>query len=276
MTHTTITHPRSAIPSTNSFLLNSHCVAALNFHATTNMLMLAGSRVRSSQNCWIPSMPILFSSWGSAKIERKCHQTTEQAAPLTNVTCMNPTAHLYICYRAVPASCDLLNFSWTLCSKGLDSGSSYPLRLLVSSHSVIGSTQQFSLLPAWRTWTAEPCLSVMTLTCAAGTIQTKDHRVNTKHLDWVQRSCETYFHIPQQWKCTVYSILFFFFLKTIAKQPLKCGTPFDMDSNVFDDRQCWLNIYLFIQRASRHMKRMKEFQKPQHNVPVICTIVPLC
>lgn len=27
--------------------------------------MLAGSRARSSQNCWIPSIPILFSSWGS-------------------------------------------------------------------------------------------------------------------------------------------------------------------------------------------------------------------
>lgn len=63
---TSVAHPSSDMPSRNSFLLNSHCVAALNFHATTSMLMLAGSRVRSSQNCWIPSMPILLSSCGSA------------------------------------------------------------------------------------------------------------------------------------------------------------------------------------------------------------------
>jgi len=61
------THPNSIIPSRNSFLLNSHWVAARNFHATTSTEMLAGSRMRSSQNCWIPSMPILFSSWGSIK-----------------------------------------------------------------------------------------------------------------------------------------------------------------------------------------------------------------
>lgn len=58
-------YPSSVMPSKNSFLLNSHCVAALNFHATTRMLMLAGSSIKSSQNCWIPSTPILFSSWGS-------------------------------------------------------------------------------------------------------------------------------------------------------------------------------------------------------------------
>lgn len=62
-----VTHPSSVMPSKNSFLLNSHCVAALNFHATTRMLTLVGSSNKSSQNCWIPSTPILFSSWGSAK-----------------------------------------------------------------------------------------------------------------------------------------------------------------------------------------------------------------
>ncbi|TNN67274.1 hypothetical protein EYF80_022523 [Liparis tanakae] len=69
-----VAHPSSAMPSRNSFLLNSHCVAALNFHATTRMLMLAGSSTRSSQNCWIPSIPILFSSWGSAKTTEKSEQ----------------------------------------------------------------------------------------------------------------------------------------------------------------------------------------------------------
>lgn len=59
------THPSSVIPSINSFLVNSHWVAARNFHATTSTVMLAGSSERSSQNCWIPSIPILFSSWGS-------------------------------------------------------------------------------------------------------------------------------------------------------------------------------------------------------------------
>lgn len=61
------THPSSVIPSRNSFLVNSHCVAARNFHATTSTVMLAGSSERSSQNCWIPSIPILFSSWGSIR-----------------------------------------------------------------------------------------------------------------------------------------------------------------------------------------------------------------
>lgn len=60
------TYPSSVMPSINSFLLNSHCVAARNFHAMTNTLVLAGSKCKSSQNNWIPSMPILFSSCGSA------------------------------------------------------------------------------------------------------------------------------------------------------------------------------------------------------------------
>lgn len=64
------THPSSIIPSMNSFLVNSHWVAAWNFHATTSTVMLAGSSERSSQNCWMPSMPILFSSWGS--VEKQC------------------------------------------------------------------------------------------------------------------------------------------------------------------------------------------------------------
>ena len=62
-----IAHPSSVMPSRNSFLVNSHCVAARNFHATTRTLILAGSRLRSSQNCCIPSIPILFSSWGSKR-----------------------------------------------------------------------------------------------------------------------------------------------------------------------------------------------------------------
>lgn len=61
----TDSYPSSVIPSINSFLENSHWVAARNFHATTSTVMLVGSSERSSQNCWIPSMPILFSSWGS-------------------------------------------------------------------------------------------------------------------------------------------------------------------------------------------------------------------
>lgn len=74
---TSVAHPSSDMPSRNSFLLNSHCVAALNFHATTSMLMLAGSRVRSSQNCWIPSMPILLSSCGSANTAESQQNSAE-------------------------------------------------------------------------------------------------------------------------------------------------------------------------------------------------------
>lgn len=75
--------------------------------------------------------------------------------------------HLCICCRAVPASCDPLRFSWILYSRGLGSESSYLSRLLVSSHSVSGSTRPSSPQPAWRTWTAESCLSAMTSVCAA-------------------------------------------------------------------------------------------------------------
>ena len=56
------THPMSAIPSTNSFLVNSHCVAALNFHARIRTVRLVGSRLASSQNRLMPSASILSSS----------------------------------------------------------------------------------------------------------------------------------------------------------------------------------------------------------------------
>lgn len=129
-----VAHPSSAMPSRNSFLLNSHCVAALNFHATTSMLILAGSRVRSSQNCWIPSMPILFSSWGSAERVRKTRASCNSKTALTlkfvskldsSEESLSNTC-LCICCRAVPASCGPLRFSWILCNRGLDSGSSCP------------------------------------------------------------------------------------------------------------------------------------------------------
>lgn len=151
------------MPSRNSFLLNTHWVAALNFHATTRMLTLAGSSMRSSQNCWIPSIPILFSSWGSAGKRTGCSQWENQ--PVLVFTRLVST-HLCICCRAVPASCDPLRFSWILYSRGLGSESSYLSRLLVSSHSVSGSTRPSSPQPAWRTWTAESCLSAMTSVCA--------------------------------------------------------------------------------------------------------------
>ena len=60
------TYPNSAIPSTNSFLVNSHCVAALNFHANINTVRLVGSRLASSQNRLTPSANILSSSTESA------------------------------------------------------------------------------------------------------------------------------------------------------------------------------------------------------------------
>ena len=60
-----MTYPRSTIPSINSFLVNSHCVAALNFQAIISTLRLVGSNLRSSQNRPIPSAMILSSSEGS-------------------------------------------------------------------------------------------------------------------------------------------------------------------------------------------------------------------
>lgn len=68
------TYPNSVIPSMNSSFENSHCVAARNFHAMISTVMLAGSRARSSQNCCIPSIPILFSSWGSSGYRNKCQK----------------------------------------------------------------------------------------------------------------------------------------------------------------------------------------------------------
>lgn len=77
------TYPSSVMPSTNSFLLNSHWVAALNFHAITKTLILAGSRLKSSQNCWIPSIPILFSSCGSiVKIKEKSYTILENTTEM--------------------------------------------------------------------------------------------------------------------------------------------------------------------------------------------------
>ena len=61
------THPKSAMPSTNSFLVNSHCVAALNFHATINTVRLVGSRLASSQNLLTPSASIFSSSPASMR-----------------------------------------------------------------------------------------------------------------------------------------------------------------------------------------------------------------
>ena len=54
------------MPSVNSFLVNSHCVAALNFQAIKRTLRLAGSNLRSSQNRPMPSAMILSSSVGSS------------------------------------------------------------------------------------------------------------------------------------------------------------------------------------------------------------------
>ena len=58
------TYPISIIPSTNSFLENSHCVAALNFHAIKRTFILVGSKFKSSQNRPTPS-----ASPGSNKLD---------------------------------------------------------------------------------------------------------------------------------------------------------------------------------------------------------------
>ena len=63
------TYPISIIPSTNSFLENSHCVAALNFHAIKRTFILVGSKFKSSQNRPTPSAIILSSSPGSNKLD---------------------------------------------------------------------------------------------------------------------------------------------------------------------------------------------------------------
>ena len=65
------TYPNSAMPSTNSFLENSHCVAALNFHASIKTVRLVGSRLASSQNRLTPSANILSSSTESVKKTQK-------------------------------------------------------------------------------------------------------------------------------------------------------------------------------------------------------------
>ena len=76
-------HPSSTMPSVNSFLENSHCVAALNFQAITRTLRLAGSNLRSSQKRPIPSAMILSSSPGSGD-EIKTHKNQNA---INNVSC---------------------------------------------------------------------------------------------------------------------------------------------------------------------------------------------
>lgn len=178
------THPSSLMPSKNSFLLNSHCVAARNFHATTRTLMLAGSKLRSSQNCWIPSIPILFSSWGSERSntcyldlskhrtyilsnikQNDCHISVvlgrgKHRGPYSRDMQQEfVTTYLCICCRAAPASFGLLRSSWIPWSTDPGFGSSCQWPPLVSSHSEWDSTQQSSLLLAWRTWTVVLCPS---------------------------------------------------------------------------------------------------------------------
>lgn len=64
--------------------------------------------------------------------------------------------------RVAPAFSGLLTFSWIPYNRDLDSESSCRSQLLVSSHSVWGSTQLSSPQPVWRTWTAVPCPSAKT------------------------------------------------------------------------------------------------------------------
>ena len=66
-----VTHPNSTMPSANSFFVNSHCVAALNFQAMIKTFRLTGSTSRSSQNFAIPSAIILSSSDGSKTLKSK-------------------------------------------------------------------------------------------------------------------------------------------------------------------------------------------------------------
>ena len=68
-------YPSSVIPSTNSFLENSHCVAALNFQASMSTVILVGSNPASSQKRLTPSANILSSSTESnmKNIEQTCH-----------------------------------------------------------------------------------------------------------------------------------------------------------------------------------------------------------
>ena len=72
------------MPSVNSFLVNSHCVAALNFQAIKRTLRLAGSNLRSSQNRPIPSAMILSSSLGSSVKSVKFNFTSL----ITIITCV--------------------------------------------------------------------------------------------------------------------------------------------------------------------------------------------
>jgi hypothetical protein len=60
-----ITYPISVMPDINSSLVNSHCVAALNFHAMMRTSFDSGLKLRSSRNLIIPSAVILSGSAGS-------------------------------------------------------------------------------------------------------------------------------------------------------------------------------------------------------------------
>lgn len=130
ISHTTDfnTHPSSVMPSRNSFLVNSHWVAARNFHATTNTVMLAGSNERSSQNCWIPSIPILFSSWGSMREMIHLLPTSYTGLWKLGVKYVIMLARTYLCsgYKAAPAFSGPLTISWIPYSTDLDSESSCP------------------------------------------------------------------------------------------------------------------------------------------------------
>jgi len=53
------------MPDINSSLVNSHCVAALNFHAMMRTSFDSGLKLRSSRNLIIPSAVILSGSAGS-------------------------------------------------------------------------------------------------------------------------------------------------------------------------------------------------------------------
>lgn len=60
-----IFYPSSVIPDINSSFVNSHWVAALNFHAVIKTSLLSADRFRSSKNFIIPSAVILSVSCGS-------------------------------------------------------------------------------------------------------------------------------------------------------------------------------------------------------------------
>ena len=70
-------------------------------------------------------------------------------------------------WKVGPTSSGLQMFSWIPYSRVLGFESSCRWPLLVSSHSVWGSTQLSSPQPVWRTWTAVPYPSAKTSAYAA-------------------------------------------------------------------------------------------------------------